>query len=197
MAKVTAEHRLARREQILAAASRCVAREGFHKTTMADVIQEAGLSAGAVYGHFKGKDDIIRAIAERAVGQGLHLLHDLVARAEPVHPVDAVEAVLQGMTSLIEQSDGDLPRLAVQAWAEAARDTQIHALASEQMTALRSALEQVARRAQHDGTISADANPPAVAQVLFALMPGYILQLVVLQDITPASYTTGLRDLLR
>ena len=101
------------------------------------------------------------------------------------------------MTSLIEESDGDMARLGVQAWAEAARDTQVHALARQQMGAVRSALEDVVRRAQHDGTISADANPGAVAQVLFALVPGYVLQMVVLKDVTLASYTAGLRQLLR
>ena len=197
MPKVSDAHRLARREQILLAASRCVAREGFHKTTMAHVIREAGLSAGAVYSYFNSKDELIRAIAERSIGQVPHLLHELAQRAEPVHPLDAVQVVLGGMTSLIDQSDGDMARLGVQAWAEAARDTQIHALASQQMGAVRAALEEVVRRAQHDGTISAQANPRAVAQVLFALAPGYVLELVMLQDVTPASYTAGLRDLLR
>lgn len=197
MPKVSEEHRLARREQILVAASRCVAREGFHKTTMADVISEAGLSAGAVYGYFKGKNDIIRAIAERSIGQVPHLLHDLVERAEPVHPADAVEVFLERMTAIIEETGGDMPRVGVQAWAEAARDPEIHAVAMEQMGAVRSALEDVVRRAQRDGTMSAEADPRAVAQVLFALLPGYVLELVVLQDVTPASYVAGLRALLR
>jgi AcrR family transcriptional regulator len=197
MPKVSEEHRLARREQILVAASRCVAREGFHKTTMADVIREAGLSAGAVYGYFKGKNDIIRAIAERSIGQVPYLLHDLLDRSEPVHPVDAVEVFLHRMTALVEETGGDLPRVGVQAWAEAARDPELHALAAEQMGAVRSALEDVVRRAQHDGTVSAQADARAMAQVLFALLPGYVLELVVLEDVSPASYVAGLRDLLR
>ena len=62
MPRVTDEHRAARREQILSAAIACVAEEGFHKTTMAHVIQRSGLSAGAVYGYFRGKDEIIGAM---------------------------------------------------------------------------------------------------------------------------------------
>ncbi len=68
MPKVSEEHRAARRDQILAAAVQCVAREGFHKTTMSHVIAESGLSAGAVYGYFKGKNEIIKAIADLAIG---------------------------------------------------------------------------------------------------------------------------------
>jgi hypothetical protein len=32
--------------------------------------------------------------------------------------------------------------------------------------------------------------------VLFALLPGFVLEVVILGDVTPASYVTGLRDLL-
>lgn len=196
MPRVTEEHRLARREQILAAATRCVAREGFHKTTMADVIAEAGLSAGAVYGYFRSKNDIIRAIAERSIGEVAHLLHDLVDREGPVHPLDAVALFLEQMTRLTEETGGDLPRVGVQAWAEAVRDPEVHAVAKEKMGAVRAALEDVVRRAQRDGTVSATADPPAVAQVLFAMLPGFVLETLVLEDVTPESYVKGLRDLL-
>src|SRR5687768_8974370 len=62
MPKVTEEHVGARRRQILAAALRCFARHGFHRTTMQDIFREADLSPGAVYSYFKGKDDLIVAI---------------------------------------------------------------------------------------------------------------------------------------
>lgn len=196
MPRVTDEHRAARREQILAAASRCVAREGFHKTTMADVIAEAGLSAGAVYGYFKSKNDIIRAIAERSIGEVAELLHALAQREGPVHPVDAVAVFVEQVTVLTEKSGGDLPKVGVQAWAEAVRDPDVHALAREKMGLVRSALEDVARRAQEDGTLSRSADARAVAQVLFAMLPGFLLESLVLEDVTTESYVAGLRDLL-
>ena len=196
MPKVTEEHRLARREQILAAASRCVAREGFHKTTMADVIREADLSAGAVYGYFRGKSDIIRAIAERSIGSVATLLHGLVEQEAPVHPADAIAVFVEQITFLSKESGGDLPRVGVQAWAEAVRDPEIHALAREKMGEVRSSLEEVVRRAQRDGTMTRDADPRAVSQVLFALLPGFVLEQVVLEDVTPDSYVAGLRQLL-
>jgi AcrR family transcriptional regulator len=196
MPRVTDEHRAARREQILVAASRCVAREGFHKTTMADVIAEAGLSAGAVYGYFKSKNDIIRAIAERSIGEVAELLHALAQREGPVHPVDAVAVFVEQVTVLTEKSGGDLPKVGVQAWAEAVRDPDVHALAREKMGLVRSALEDVARRAQEDGTLSRSADARAVAQVLFAMLPGFLLESLVLEDVTTESYVAGLRDLL-
>ena len=197
MPKVTDAHRAARRDQILGAAARCVAREGFHKTTMAAVIAEAGLSAGAVYGYFKSKNEIIKAIADRALGQAAHHLHDLVERDEPVHPADAVEVFLRQVTAPVVEGGVDLPRIAVQAWAEAVRDPEVHALAREKMLALRDALESVVLRCRRDGTLPADLDREQAAQVLFGLLPGFVLQRLILGDVTPESYVQGVRALLR
>jgi AcrR family transcriptional regulator len=195
MPKVTDEHRAARRDQILAAAARCVAREGFHKTTMADVIGEAGLSAGAVYGYFRSKDEIIRAIADRVIGQVTQELRQLVERDEPVHVADAVEAFLSRVGALVHD-DVDMPRVGVQVWAEAARDQEIHELVAERMGAVRDAVEAVVLRCQRDGTLGSDLDPNRTAQVLFGLLPGFILQQLILEDVTPETYVEGVRRLL-
>src|SRR3954471_22731131 len=62
MPKVSEAHLAARRDQILAAAARCFARDGFHRTSMQDIVRESGISAGLVYRYFAGKDDVIAAI---------------------------------------------------------------------------------------------------------------------------------------
>jgi AcrR family transcriptional regulator len=196
MPRVTDEHRATRRSQILTAAARCVGRQGFHKTTMADVIGEAGLSAGAVYGYFKSKDEIIKAIADRAIGEAAQLLHDLVERDEAVRPSDAVAVFLEFVTNPTEESTAAMPRVAVQVWAEALRDPDVHALAQEKMRALRDAMESVVLRCQRDGTLPPDTNPRQAAEVLFALLPGFVLQHLILGDVTPGSYVRGVRALL-
>src|SRR5215469_137769 len=68
MPKVTEEHVQARRRQILSAALRCFARQGFHRTTMQDIFREADLSPGAVYSYFTGKDELIAAIILETMG---------------------------------------------------------------------------------------------------------------------------------
>ena len=47
-----------RREQILNAAQSCFGKTGYHKTRMDDIVRAAGLSKGALYWHFKSKDEI-------------------------------------------------------------------------------------------------------------------------------------------
>lgn len=52
----------ARRTQILDAATQVFSRRGLHATRMDDVVQESGLSKGALYWYFKSKDDLILGI---------------------------------------------------------------------------------------------------------------------------------------
>jgi AcrR family transcriptional regulator len=61
MPKVSDEHREARRDQILEAALSCFSRKGYHDTSMHDIAKEAGLSTGAAYIHFRGKEEILEA----------------------------------------------------------------------------------------------------------------------------------------
>jgi len=50
-----------RRAQIIEAALACFLRNGFTNTTMDDIVQESGLSKGAIYWYFKSKDEIFHA----------------------------------------------------------------------------------------------------------------------------------------
>lgn len=66
MPKVSETHLKARRQQILDAARRCFGNRGFHQTTMQEIYQEAGLSAGSIYRYFASKEELIAALAEEA-----------------------------------------------------------------------------------------------------------------------------------
>lgn len=63
-----------RREQILEAATKVFASQGFSDARMDDIVEVAGLSKGAVYWYFKSKEDIILTILERFLGRGLDQL---------------------------------------------------------------------------------------------------------------------------
>lgn len=61
--------RNSRRNQILDAAQRCFKKQGFHKTTLRDIAQEFGMSAGHIYNYFSNKEAIIEALVAHA---GIH-----------------------------------------------------------------------------------------------------------------------------
>ena len=52
----------AMREKILNTATQLFIQKGSEKTSMQDIAQTAGISKGAIYHHFKSKDEIVLAV---------------------------------------------------------------------------------------------------------------------------------------
>ena len=200
MPKVSDEHRAEKRQQIIAATLRCVERDGFHKTTMAAVVKESGLSAGSVYTYFRGKSDIIHSIAESGltgVTDAINALMPPAGSDDPVPPPElAVQTAVQHILDLADHLGVDLPRIALQTWAEAAHDPETRALMAPEAGRIRAAWRSYAERAIAAGRFRADADPERIAMVLTGLLPGFILQRIMIVDVTPEIYSAGLRDLL-
>ena len=57
----------ARRHQILDAAEKVFVKRGIDKARMDDIVQESGLSKGALYWYFKSKDAIVSALVEHVL----------------------------------------------------------------------------------------------------------------------------------
>ena len=60
-----------RRAQLIDCAQALFLAKGYEKTTINDVIAATSLSKGAFYHHFRSKEDLLEAIAERYAGQSL------------------------------------------------------------------------------------------------------------------------------
>lgn len=190
MPRVSDEHLAARRQQILDAARVCFTRNGFHATSMHDVIAEAGLSVGAVYRYFKSKDDLVIAIASQIV--------DDVAsgiRATPALPLEqAIDRVLDDFEPRLGP-DGVF-RLAMQVWAESLRNPTLAALVQQVYGTIRGRFVDLVRRAQDAGHLSTRADPEAVGTVLFSMLLGYMLQQTLTGQPDRETFHAGVRDLL-
>src|ERR1700761_3479765 len=90
MPKVKPETSKARRDEILEAAETCFARQGFHQTTIRDVIQQSGLSAGCIYGYFSTKEDLIGEIGERRHARDAPVLSPADKTADPIALLRAI-----------------------------------------------------------------------------------------------------------
>lgn len=113
MPKISSARRQERRRQILSAAAVCFARKGFHETTILDICREAGLSAGAVYGHFRTKDSIIEAMLE----SGRESMLGLLAQAGPA--ASARERIAILFREFERPGPASAFQLDVRSWSEA------------------------------------------------------------------------------
>jgi AcrR family transcriptional regulator len=190
--RVSEEHLTARREQILAAARACFLRKGLHNTSMQDLIQEAGLSVGAVYRYFKSKHEIINAIADSVAG-GIQLHIDAVAdRRLPL--ADSLDAVLDGIDVQLGP-DGVLP-IALQVWSEATLDPVIGEIVRERYAGLRTSMRRLVEQAVASGELPAGTDIDAVTPVVFSMIPGYALQRLLIGSPDKSTYVEGIRALV-
>ncbi|MQY02773.1 TetR/AcrR family transcriptional regulator [Actinomadura macrotermitis] len=195
MPRVSEEHLERRRQQILDAARVCFIRKGLHETSMQDIFTESGLSAGAVYRYFRSKNAIIEAITLTTIGDVRALLTRL-AHQDPVPPLD--ETIGTVCARLMELTENDGPvRLAPQAWALALYDPEVGGHVRETVIAMRDLWALYIRRLAEAGALPADTDAEAAAKALFGLMPGFLLQHLLIGDVTPEDLRHGVRALAR
>src|SRR5688572_26574226 len=195
MPKVSDAHREARREEIIAAALRAFTAKGVSRTSMAGIIAASGLSAGAIYGHFAGKRELIAACATEVLGRRRAELGEAIASGKPPSPGEAVAALVRGMVR-----DGIDSRALVQLWAEATVDEEIRVIANGALGIIQETLDRTLRAwfALHP-----EQAPEGVDEAVRRLLPvmtglgqGFILQRTIVDDFDEDAYLATVRDLL-
>ncbi|MFG1792261.1 TetR/AcrR family transcriptional regulator [Nocardia sp. NPDC049149] len=194
MPRVSEEHLTRRRQQILDAAKLCFSRKGFHETSMQDVFTESGLSAGAVYRYFKSKDELIAALATQTT-VGLRLVMTEMIHEDPLPTPDRLVGALAEHMVANSGPDGFL-RLAPQAWALALVHPEAAVYVKEAILAIRDCWYEYTERMRDAGWLPPDTDIHAVATAAMGVLPGFMLQHLIIGDIDPQTLARGIRTLL-
>ena len=109
--------------QILEASQSCFVRKGFHNTTMQDICQQAGMSAGNIYRYFDSKEIIIEAFAADELQWMSTAINDVPSSPDMLQAI--VDTVYWTATTLMEN---DKSELIAELFAEAGRNPRINAI---------------------------------------------------------------------
>jgi AcrR family transcriptional regulator len=177
-----------RRAQIVEAATRLVARQGFAKTVVRDIAEEANISVGLVYEYVRSKEDILFLIYEhwsRVWGEGLE---KAISRGkDPLDQLMSAVSFLVGtadkhtdVTHLFYRESGHLSEYGT----DQAKQTEREMV--DRLTAiLEAAVEAELLRPETDCL--------AVATSLILLSHGWVLKGYLLRKgRTPAAYAASL-----
>lgn len=183
MAKLSDDARAERRELIVSAATMKFAAQGFHATSMAEIIAESGLAAGTVYQYFESKDDLIVATAERALN-GIGAVVGAMVRREPVPSLSAFLDAIRA--SLPSTPDGKLrAHLVLHSWAETSRNEKLADLVSERYEAMLAASLPLIEVWKQRGELPADREGHDLSKLLLALIQGHIVQAAIFTRLAP------------
>jgi TetR/AcrR family transcriptional regulator, fatty acid metabolism regulator protein len=161
-----------RSRQILEAAARVFARQGYQAARVGDIAREAGVAYGLVYHYFASKEAVLEAVFRDAWGR----LLAAIETAEQNGGDGAEQLVL--VVKIVLRSwrdDPDLVRVLVR---EVTRSPHLQDELAE-ITAMFSALERIVERGRSDGTLRAEVDPRLAAWMLYGaleeVLTGWVL----------------------
>ena len=158
------------KSSILKAATDCFARNGYEGTGVAEICGQAGVSKGAFYYHFDGKESVFLEIIESWLAT-LERMLDGVAGEDKTIP-DIFEE-MSAMMKIVFQS-GNTP-LMLDFWVQATRNEKIRIATIAPYQRYRDIFSALIRRGVEEGSLyPVDAG--SVAQALISLASGMFLQ---------------------
>lgn len=170
MPRLAAKTKVARRQQLIGAAWRCVADRGFQSLTVDEVCAEAGVSKGAFYLYFESKQDLLLGLLEDEAAEIDELMSDL-ERAD----LGGVERLRRFTRVMIDRGD-DPARLQIRAdlWSEMSASVAVREKWIAVVRARRAVLKRWIEASIASGELaSVPAN--ALAAILLALGDGLLL----------------------
>jgi AcrR family transcriptional regulator len=167
--KISPAHEQLRRDQILRAALTCFARQGYHATSMDDLVRESGLSVGAIYSYFPSKEDLFLALSDERANHTLAALDDLQHRPDTAR--ETVDAFFQWLADeLLTLARVNVEFMTVATTSERLRDIQ-----ERRCQIVRQFLAALLSEARLRGTVRDDIDVHATAELLLALNEGIVL----------------------
>lgn len=190
MPKVSDAHIEARRTQIIVAACKCFSDKGFHQTTVRDICRQSGLSAGAVYGYFKSKEEIVEALAALGRRNTRALIES--TRTDEEAPLSLARILCKAIGFFDSDDAGMSNRLDVRLWGEGLHTPQIRKLFHEGAHGVIELFADIVREGKGRKEINRGLDPNSVARVCVALCLGLQVQ----KALDPRADLAGCSDVI-
>lgn len=172
----------ARRAQILAAATDCFRRQGFHAASIAQISKAAGMSPGHIYHYFQNKEAIVAAIVAQDLERLLGLTRELRAASDGRHAM--IERVAQGVS---DNLNPEAATIKLEIVAEAARNPKVAAIVQTADIAWRQGFKDTLDALVPESDAKErDADLEARVEVLSAMFDGLMIRSVRNPDIDHA-----------
>jgi TetR/AcrR family transcriptional regulator, repressor for uid operon len=158
---------------ILRAAERAFVRFGFHATTMQNVAEEAGMSAGNLYRYFRSKEAIVEELCVVDQAQRAEFFATMSGRGDLLHAIGA------SLREHVLSRPPEKARMIIEIWAEAARNPRIAAIMRTMDEDVLAGLEHVITTGKSSGAVAAALDSRFAARVVFTLVAGLFKRLAL------------------
>jgi AcrR family transcriptional regulator len=158
-----------RRLELVDIAEQLFLERGYERTTVNDVIDAAGVSKGALYHHFRAKEDLLEAIAERFARQSLEAVD--AVRADP--SLNALERLNEMLTRMRAWKRETMPELRAMFSALLRPNNAVlyYRIVGAVFAAIAPSLTEVVAEGQREGVFDV-ADPALAAEAIISLSEG-------------------------
>jgi len=167
------------KRKILEAAAKCFSEGGYAKTTMDKIAEEAGVSKGALYWHFKSKEELFVELKERSIAKARKQFEKLFAQKKPFD-IKLREAIGLYLSSLVPENR-EVARLNAEFLAEAPKIPKLNDMLKDQYEMFRSLIASTIGEAIEKGELRRDIDPEIVSMILLAMLDGLELHWAILE----------------
>jgi AcrR family transcriptional regulator len=173
MPKLSPETIAARKQHILNAALTCFARNGYHQTTLDDIVKEAGVSKGGIYVHFDSKKELYMALFDWLMPEA-ELAQNLQVDEATAHEtlVTALSGLVAGMSSAQFRQTA---RLLLDMWLQNLHDPEFQQLFADQYDQYRQSLISIIEDGIAKGEFK-HVDAPSIANILLGAFDGLMVQ---------------------
>ena len=183
---------------ILSAARACFARNGFDKTSIADIQALANISRGSIYHYFESKDEIINGILDENLAKIAEKVNQLLFALKRKE-ISNLEIILKALAGLLDlECTGPERGLALHCWSAAMGQPKINSAVTSSYEAIRLLLEQHLKELKSQGIYRESLDPERVSVALFSVViPGFMLQRLFFaeQSLGPDAYIDSMMQL--
>lgn len=181
--RLTREEKKAQtRRALLDAASVVFARRGYHAASVDEIAAEAGLTTGALYWHFPGKEQLFLALTEEQLAQRADEIREV---ADAPVTTDALQQAIGEQFESFAARNPDWPLLFFEFWAYAVREPRLRAGFKRQRAAVQGALASALETRATALGISLPLPAEQLAVGIAAMMNGLAFEQVAEPEAVP------------
>lgn len=182
------------RQMLLESAAETFAQLGFHGASVDKIAEFAGFSKGAVYAHFKSKEELFLALLKQQIQSHIHLINEVWGEYQ------SFDRFIENMDEyfcLVRQKSRAWSILSMEFLLYAMRDESVHQewtnLILESVEKISGIIEKMMLEAEHESALSAEE----LAWTILSLENGLAIFYYITKDNMPPNlYGKALKKML-
>jgi AcrR family transcriptional regulator len=163
------------RKEIVDASMKLFARRGYHGTSISHIAEATGLTKGALYWYFKGKEDLFLTVLERIKENWRKTVLSRIE--EPDAVLEKLEGLFDSTSEMVASNDNpySMHLFLVAAGAQPEMPEFEHAIKSAYSEHVKIIADTI-RTGQEDGEIRRDIDAESAAMGIIGSLDGIVLQ---------------------